>query len=182
MKGIVFNLLEEVTCQQLGEETWDTLLEDAEMDGAYTSLGSYPDEDLMRLVAAASARLSLSPDEVVRWFGVHALPLMAKRYGQFFEGHRSTRQFLLTLNGVIHPEVLKLYPGADTPEFDYDLSSEDRLVMEYKSRRRMCAFAEGLITGAAAHYGEEVTIQRPKCVNRGDEQCLFHLSFKKLER
>lgn len=182
MKGIVFNLLEEVICRQFGEDTWEALLEAAEIDGAYTSLGSYPDEDLMRLVTAASTKLAISAEEVVRWFGIHALPLMAERYGKFFHGHTSTRSFLLTLNGVIHPEVLKLYPGADTPEFAYNVSSEDYLVMEYKSQRRMCAFAEGLIIGAAAYYGEEVLLTRPKCINRGDEQCLFHLSFKKLEQ
>ncbi len=56
MKGIIFNLVEEVVRNRYGEDTWDELLDAAGLDGAYTSLGSYPDEELLRLVAAAAHR------------------------------------------------------------------------------------------------------------------------------
>lgn len=181
MKGIVFNLLAEVVQRKLGEETWDMLLDTAQLEGAYTSLGSYSDEELMKLVAVASEALKMSPTAIVHWFGLHALPLMAEKYPQFFQGHLTTRSFLLTLNDIIHPEVLKLYPGAETPEFSYDLTSEEVLVMEYQSRRKMCAFAEGLIEGAAAFYGETVAFEQPHCMHRGDDKCVFNLSFKPQE-
>ena len=177
MKGIVFNLLEEAVSRDYGEDVWDALLEAAEVDGAYTSLGSYPDENLMRLVGAASSALDMPAHDVVRWFGLNAMPLLASRYPQFFEPHESARSFVLTLNSIIHPEVRKLYPGADVPVFDYDTSSEDVLVMGYASRRRMCAFAEGLIDGAAAHYGERAVIQQPRCMTRGDDRCVLEISF-----
>ena len=178
MKGIVFNLLEEVVSREHGEDTWDRLLEAAGLDGAYTSLGSYPDEDLFALVAAASEALDVSPDGVVRWFGGGALPLLARSYPQFFEGHTSARELVLTLNDIIHPEVRKLYPGADVPVFDYDVSSDDVLAMGYSSPRKLCAFAEGLIEGAAAHYGETTEIEQPMCMNRGDAKCLLRISFR----
>ena len=179
MKGVVFNLLEEVVSHAHGEDAWDALLDGAKLDGAYTSLGSYPDEDLVKLVMAASSALDLSADEVVRWFGRSALPLLASRYPEFFEPHESTRSFVLTLNNVIHPEVRKLYPGADVPVFDYDTSSDDVLVMGYASPRKMCAFAEGLIEGAASHYGEQALIEQPRCMARGDEKCVLEISFRK---
>jgi hypothetical protein len=177
MKGIVFNLLEEAVSRDYGENVWDALLEAAGVEGAYTSLGSYPDKDLMKLVVAASSALDLPPDEIVRWFGRNALPLMADSYPHFFEPHESARSFVLTLNSIIHPEVQKLYPGADVPVFDYDTSSEDVLVMGYASARQMCAFAEGLIEGAATHYGERAVIEQPRCMTRGDEKCVLEISF-----
>jgi hypothetical protein len=177
MKGIVFNLLEEAVSRDYGEGVWDELLEAAGVEGAYTSLGSYPDENLMGLVGAASSALDMPAQDVVRWFGLNAMPLLASRYPQFFEPHESARSFVLTLNSIIHPEVRKLYPGADVPVFDYDTSSEDVLVMGYASRRRMCAFAEGLIEGAAAHYGERAVIQQPRCMTRGDDRCVLEISF-----
>jgi Haem-NO-binding len=179
MKGIVFNLLEEIVSRDYSEDDWDALLGAAGLDGAYTSLGSYSDEDLMKLVAAASSALGMSRDEIIRWFGRNALPLLANRYPQFFEPHRSTRSFILTLNNMIHPEVRKLYPGADVPVFDFDSSSQEMLVMGYASPRKMCAFAEGLIAGAASHYGEEAQIEQPKCMVRGDEKCVLEISFRK---
>jgi hypothetical protein len=179
MKGIVFNLLEEIVSRDYGEDVWDALLEAAGLEGAYTSLGSYSDDDLMRLVGAGSSALNTPPDEIVRWFGRSALPLFADRYPQFFEPHASTRSFILTLNQVIHPEVRKLYPGADVPVFDFDTSSDEVLAMGYSSPRKMCAFAEGLIEGAASHYGEEAQIKQPKCMVRGDKKCVLEISFSR---
>jgi hypothetical protein len=180
MKGIVFNLLQSVVEERYGEDTWDGLLERAGLDGAYTSLGNYSDADLGKLVAGAAEALGSPPETVVRWFGVKALPLLAKAYPRFFDSHESTRSFLLTLNDVIHPEVRKLYPGADVPTFGFDTSSDAVLVMEYRSARRLCALAAGFIEGAAAHYGEQVSIEQPCCMNRGDEACVFELSFSRV--
>jgi hypothetical protein len=177
MKGIIFNLLEEVVTRQYGEATWDQLLDDARIDGAYTSLGNYPDEQLFKLIGTASAALNLPTIAIIRWFGKEAIPLLADKYPVFFSKHTATRPFLLTLNGIIHPEVRKLYSGADTPEFEFDTSSPDSLVMTYRSKRKLCALAEGFIEGAAAHFGETVAIQHPLCQHHGDSSCRMELAF-----
>lgn len=177
MKGIVFNLLEQVVSSEYGEDTWDRLLTRAGLEGAYTSLGGYPDEELYKLVGAASAALNIPPDDVVRWFARGALPLMAAKYPEFFAAHRSTRPFLLTLNDVIHPEVRKQFPGADVPVFSYDTTSAEMLIMHYNSHRRLCSFALGLIEGSARYYAEELAFTHPTCLKRGDGRCTFHLSF-----
>ncbi len=176
MKGIVFNLLEQLVARDFGEGTWDALLDASGLDGAYTSLGNYPDEDLFKLVGAAAQRLDMPPDDVVSWLGRNALPLFALRYPQLFAPHNSTRSFVLTLNDIIHPEVRKLYPGADVPEFDFD-SRDEVLVMGYRSPRKMCSFAEGLLLGAGDHYGERLTIEQPLCMKRGDDHCVLEIAF-----
>lgn len=177
MKGIVFNLLERVVSSEYGEDAWDQLLEQAGVEGAYTSLGGYPDEEFYRLIGAASRMLNPCPEDPARWFACGAMPLMAAKYPEFFLPHRSTRPFLLTLNDVIHPEVRKIYPGADVPVFDYDTSSTETLVMHYSSHRKLCSLALGFIEGATAHYREVLTFSHPACMKRGDPQCTFRLSF-----
>ena len=176
MKGVVFNLLEQLVVRDHGEETWDALLDRAGLEGAYTSLGSYPDEDLAKLVSAAADALATPADDIVSWFGRNALPLFAERYPQLFAPHDSTRSFVLTLNDIIHPEVRKLYPGADVPEFDFDARG-DLLVMGYRSPRRLCSFAEGLLLGSADHFGERLTIEQPSCMKRGDDRCVLEIAF-----
>ena len=177
MKGIVFNLLQEVVSRDYGEDAWDDLLDAAEVGGVYTSLGSYPDEDLSALVGAASATLELPPQDVIRWFGRNALPLLAESHPEFFTGHASARPFVLTLNDIIHPEVRKVYPGADVPVFDFDATSDDVLILGYDSHRKLCAFAEGMIEGAASHWGQTVTINQPQCMLRDDPKCVLEISF-----
>lgn len=171
MQGVVFNFLEEVVTAAHGEDAWDAIVDRSGTEGVYTSLGSYPDEELSRLVGAASELLDVPADDVVRWFGRNAMPLFAQRYEALFAAHDGTRSFVLALNDTIHPEVRKLYPAAQTPEFDFDASSPDRLVLEYRSPRRLCAFGEGPIYGCADHYGEAVTVDHPVCLKRGDDRC-----------
>ncbi|UVW27272.1 heme NO-binding domain-containing protein [Massilia sp. H6] len=178
MKGIVFNLLEEAVSIDFGEATWDRLLDDAGLDGAYTSLGSYDDAEVVRLVGVASTALQIAPQDVLRWFGRRAMPLLYQRYPSFFASHTSTRSFLLTLNSLIHPEVRKLYPGATPPVFDFDTSNGETLVIGYSSARRLCALAEGFMNGAAEHYREPMQISHPECMHDGAGKCVFHVSFK----
>ena len=129
MKGIVFNLLEDVVTRAHGAATWDALLDEANVGGAYTSLGSYPDEEAFKLVMAASRALGLKPEEVLRWFGREAMPVLAQKYPGFFTPHKTVRPFLLTLNSIIHPEVRKIYPGADVPVFDFEDAPDGALLM-----------------------------------------------------
>ena len=179
MKGIVFNLLEQAVTDKYGEDTWDSLIDAAGVDGSYTAVGSYPHEEIFAIVKAASDALGADADDLVRWFGRAALPQLAERYPVFFEGHDSTRAFLLTLNDVIHPEVRKLFPGAYAPSFEFDTSEAGVLSMSYRSHRNLCSFAEGLIDGAADRFGETAQIEQPSCSKRGDEDCILKIRFAK---
>ncbi len=132
MKGIILNLLEEAVRRQHGEAAWDAILDTAGVDGAYTSVGNYPDDEFRDLLAASSRILKQEPDQLMTWFGRQAIPPLAERYPLLF-AHLSTRPFLLSLNKVIHREVRKLYPGADVPHFDYLPSTDHRLLMRYAS-------------------------------------------------
>ena len=171
MKGIVFNLLEQVVVRHHGDAVWEALLELTGQDGIYTSLGSYPDAQIVALVGAASDMLSLPPQEVLRWFGREAMPLLAERYPVFFTPHTTTLPFLRSVNSIIHPEVRKLYAGAGCPHFHFSDLSDGGLSIGYTSSRRLCDLAHGFVEGAAAHYGEQADIRHVSCMNRGDDRC-----------
>jgi Haem-NO-binding len=177
MKGIIFNLLEEVVIRNYGEDAWDQLLTETALDGAYTSLGSYPDEQIRELVGAASKMLGLTSFEILRSFGQQAIPLLFDRYPKYFSAQPSTRPFVLSVNSIIHPEVRKVYPGADVPTFDFHDEVDGSLAMGYSSPRRLCALAQGFIEGAATHYGEAVIFEHRECMHKGDKRCLCVISF-----
>lgn len=177
MKGIVFNLLEEVVILHHGADTWDQILDQADVRGVYTSLGSYPDEDMHQLVSAAANLLDIPSNDVILWFGRNAMPLLAERYPHFFAAHDSTRPFLVDLNSIIHPEVRKVYSGAIVPVFDFHDADDGALLMGYHSERKLCALAQGFSEGAADHYGEVLVFKHLTCMHHGDDKCLFHISF-----
>ena len=177
MKGVVFNLLEQAVSDVHGAETWDQLLDAAEVGGAYTSLGNYDDAELEKLVGAACAALGISRADALRWFGRVAMPELALRYPVFFEPHRTGRTFVLGLNSVVHAEVRKLYVGAGCPRFDIREVGE-ALTMGYHSPRRMCALAHGFLEGLADHFGEEVQVEHRACREVGDAHCLLYTTWR----
>lgn len=176
MKGVIFNLLEEVVVNAHGDDAWDELLDQAGVDGIYTSLGSYGDDEMMRLVEAASVMLSMPADDVLRWVGRQAMPMMAVRWPSVFDVHGSVFPFLRNLNSVIHPEVRKLYAGANCPHFDHATLPDGTLLLGYRSPRRLCGLAHGFVEGAADHYREAVTLRHMECMHAGDEKCLIAVS------
>ncbi|HEX9697176.1 MAG TPA: heme NO-binding domain-containing protein [Actinomycetota bacterium] len=178
MKGVIFDLLEQVVSKGYGEQTWETMLDQTGLDGAYTAVGSYPDEQLGALVVAGATLAKVEPDALVRWFGKECVPLLVERYPEFFAPHTETKSFLLTLNEVIHPEVRKLFPGAYAPSFEFDAPSDDTLALTYSSHRKLCSFAEGLIEGAAEHFKESVRVTQSLCSKRGDDQCRLLVTFE----
>lgn len=173
MKGIIFNLLEDVVVDAYGETAWDGALEAAGLDGVYTSLGNYGDAELADLVSAVGSALSAPDDDVLRWFGQRAIPGMVKRWPGFFTPHLQTIPFLKTLNSVIHPEVRKLYAGAHCPHFGFTSPSEGSLLIGYRSPRKLCGLAHGFILGAAEHYGEALSVGHLECRDEGSERCLI---------
>lgn len=177
MKGIIFNVVEDAITAEHGEAVWDSLLEAAGLEGAFTALGNYPDEDLTALVEAGAEALDVPPAELTRTLGHAALLGLAERYPQFFATHTSSRSFLLTLNDVIHPEVRKLHADAQPPDFWFDEGENGRLVVHYRSRRMLCALAEGMIMGAAAHYGEVAQVHQDSCMLDGADHCVLHVMF-----
>lgn len=183
MKGIIFNLLEEVVTSHIGEEVWDRILEDAGAEGAYTSLGNYPDEEFVALIAALSRHSGKTDRDALKWFGELAMTFLARRYPEFFTPPRSMRAFLLSLNDVIHAEVRKLYPGAEVPVFEFETpagaAAHDTLIMHYRSKRRMCPLAEGFIAGASDHFQEQVAVSQSSCMLDGAPECVFVCRFQK---
>lgn len=174
MKGVLFNVVEEAVSQEWGEQTWDDLLLDCGLEGAYTALGNYPDTDLVALVRAASVRLETSVDDVLRTLGRLTFAPLWARYRSTSDAPASMREFLPLLDDVIHPEVLKLYPGASVPRFAIR-DEGDHLEMDYLSVRSMCMLAEGLVVGLAGHFGENVIVDQSRCKERGDDRCTLRI-------
>ncbi len=176
MKGIVFCLLNEMVEEQFGLEAWDDLLDAVGTDGVYVATETYDDAELLALVAAAEKATGIAAADLVRQFGAYMIPHFAKNYATFFENQTSLKAFLLSVDQVIHVEVRKLYPDAGLPTFDYEDEQDNELTMIYKSPRKLCALAEGLIAGSAAHFGEQYELRHDICMHKGDDHCALHMT------
>lgn len=176
MKGVIFNYLAEMTEEVFGLEAWDTILQKTGRSGIYVATDSYSTEELMDLVGAAHEISGIPVDDLVRKFGEYMFPRFQKENPQFFSDDMTLKSFLLTVDRIIHVEVLKLHPGANLPSFEYKDESDNELTMYYTSPRKLCYVAEGLIAGAAAHFKTEYTLDHPDCMHDGAKACKLHLT------
>ena len=63
-----------------------------------------------------------------------------------------------SLDNIIHPEVLKLYPDAELPNFNATKLNDHQLLLKYSSCRPFAHMAEGLTLGAAEHFDENLSV------------------------
>ena len=175
MKGVLFNVIEEVVESAMSPDEWDDVIEAAGVSGAYTSLGNYPDADLDAIVRAVGAAAGLSIDDTLRLAGRLGFERLAARAPSQLARCATWRDVLTTLDDIIHPEVLKAYPDAELPQFDV-VSAGDDITMRYTSARRMCALADGLIVGCGTWYGSVLTVRHETCVHRGDPTCTLRVA------
>ena len=101
MKGVVFQLLEDVAQREYGPEAWDQLL--ATAGGPSWSL-SHP--ALLTGSRAEAAPAELDALSALRRTGRRAIPLLANLYPQLFVNAQNTRSFVVILAGgvIIDPK------------------------------------------------------------------------------
>ncbi len=176
MKGVIFAFLADMVEDKFGLEAWDSILHETNLDGIYVSADTYDDEQLFRLVEAASAKTGIDADDLIRSFGKYSFGKFQQMHPDFCNPNFSLKQFLLTVDNVIHVEVKKLHPDAILPSFKYDEISDNELSMFYNSPRKLCILAEGLIAGAAEFYGTEYELKHDTCMHDGADHCHLHIT------
>ena len=170
MKGILFNVVEDVVTEAMSADAWDDVIDAAGVDGSYTSLASYPDTDLNAIVGAIAATADLSTEDTLRLAGRLGFKHLAGRNPHILDGIEGWKQLVGSLDDIIHPEVRKTYPDAEVPGFaTTDIDGGLRVI--YTSRRQLCALAEGLIVDGGEWYGSELHVEHERCVHEGATAC-----------
>lgn len=140
----------------------DAVLEAADLPhgGAYTSVGSYPAAEMGALVGALATLTRQPAPALLRRFGRHVLRRFATAFPPFFRDASDVFAFLEEVEATIHAEVQRLYPDAEVPAVATRRAAPGVMHLTYRSPRCMGDFAEGLIEGAAAHFGQPLHIER----------------------
>lgn len=178
MKGVIFNVLEELVIETAGMESWNAILAASGSDGIFTSGESYSDEELFAIVAEVCKALDMPAEKVIGIFGEYLFDQLDVRHPSFVAHANGLKDFLMSVDTVIHGEVLKLYTNPNLPRFEYQDRGDNELTMHYRSPRKLCILAEGLVRGAAKRFGQEITIEHPICMHNGADHCQLDVSIK----
>ncbi len=179
MKGIIFTELLEMVEQKMGDLMVETIIDEANLEsgGAYTSVGTYPAEEMEELVHQLSLQTKLSRNQLLEAFGEYLFGSLAKNYPHFFPEGLHFFEFLSGIHNYIHVEVRKLYPDAELPELRVQEKSAQKMELLYESSRKMSHLASGLLKGCKAYFEVEADITTTILKEDGSK-VLFSISLK----
>ena len=175
MKGVIFTEFLEMLEGMMSQKDIEKIIEETDLPsgGAYTAVGSYDHGEMINLVVTLHKKTNIPLEDLQKAFGTYLFKKLAQRYPDFIQDDDTVFSFLEKLDGVIHKEVLKLYPDAEVPDFDHKYINDNTLELHYTSPRPFADVAEGLLLGCIAYFDEKITLRKNK--NATAHDCIFSL-------
>lgn len=160
MKGIVFTELVRFMEKVQSAEFADLVITGAALpnEGAFTSIGNYPSEYALAMVAKASEHSGIEAAELCRLFGKYLYRRFTILYPYIMESYKSAEALLTHVGSHIHAEVCVLYPDAKPPQVTAEVENGVTTV-RYQSHRPMAAIAHGLVEGCMEHYNDNRALE-----------------------
>jgi hypothetical protein len=176
MKGIVFTTFYAHCEDRYGLDMLEDVIEDANLpnQGAYTSVGTYPFQDMVALMTALVRRTGQPLPTLLEEFGRACFA----KWVTYLPAHFENKSLFDILEGVDHfheNEVRKLYPDAELPSFKVESRDERTLVLRYLSCKPLADLAAGVIRGAADHLGETIVVKHRPIANGTEAYVRFEV-------
>lgn len=179
MQGIIFNALEEFVLENADMETWNKVIENSKVasEGVYTAGVRYDDGEIVSLASELCDQLGVPLEDGLKMFGEFLFGFLINKGPVEISNYENTQTLLKNLEDVVHKDVKCIHPDAYTPFFQYTPKTEDEGELVYHSKRKLCIVAEGLLSGAAKHYGQSISIDHTACMHHGADKCYWNIKF-----
>jgi len=146
----------EETC---GPTAWNDALTTATLGPrVYLPITSYPDDELVAIVAALATMTQQTVPQLLESFGEHIAPHLIAMYRHLLKPHWRTLDVLEHAERTAHRAVRVEQPGALPPYLEASRQSECVVTIRYNSARRLCHVAKGIIRGLSRSFGESVDL------------------------
>ncbi|MCU7811209.1 MAG: heme NO-binding domain-containing protein [Candidatus Thiodiazotropha sp. (ex Notomyrtea botanica)] len=76
----------------------------------------------------------------------------------------------------IHDVIHKHNPNRKPPRLSSQRESEDVLIVNYQSHRKLCPVVRGIIRGLGEMFSEYFDIDETQCMHHGMEKCIMHVT------
>ena len=137
---------------------------------------AYADDEVGLIVQGIAEATGRQPDEILQEFAEDLVPTLLDIYGFVIDSSWTFVDFLLRTESVIHKAVRLNAPSAKPPAIQARRIGSDTVAIAYRSERRLCAVAKGIIRGCATHYRTPVVIGEESCMLKGDPDCVLIVS------
>jgi len=170
--GVILSELQKYVEARHGSAAWPALLRDAGLGTKlFSPFQTYPDAEVMAIVAAASKTTGKPVGLILEDFGEFMAPDLLGLYRALIKPEWRTLDLLEHTEATIHRVVRARTPDAKPPELKVARIREHEVVINYASPRKLCAVAKGIVRGIAKHFGERISLIDTACMHRGAPQC-----------
>ena len=181
MNGIIPIELRKFVETGLGKQAWPEIVRLAEVPPrVYVPVVDYPDQEVMALLSALSARTGDSLPVILEAVGEFMVPDLISMVPMLIRPGWKTLDVIANTEDAIHEVLRQAGTNTNPPELKCRWSGPHEVVVTYMSSRKMCTLAKGIVKGIAKHYGEQATITEPSCMLRGDAACQLHIRVVKI--
>lgn len=142
----------------------------------------YDDDEWRRLVGATCEVLGITPEQAEAAYADFFFKDSLNRWPMWFKMSRNSREFLLR-QPAIHNSLAagvseEAQRAAIADKFRIE-TTDDGLVTHYRSANGHCGLYKKLARCIINHYGDEATVEEPRCARRGDDECEIHVRWSK---
>ena len=177
MQGIILDELEKYVGRELGDAGLSRMRGlTGRSESGYRFDASYPDEEVHLIVRGVAEATGKAPQLILEEFAEGMVPGLLAVYGFMINPRWSYLDFLINTESVIHKGVRLNSPSAKPPAIEAQRVGPESVAITYRSKRRLCAVARGILRGAATHYGVIVSLTEDQCMLRGDPECVITVS------
>jgi hypothetical protein len=177
VQGVIFDELEKYVVRELGQTGLSRIRDlTGRGDGGYQFDKAYPDDEIFVMLRGLVESTRRPPQELVEEFGEVLASGLFDVYGFLVDPRWSFLEFLLNTERVIHAGVKLNTPSARPPLIQVMRSGPESVKISYRSKRRLCPLARGIIKGTAAHYDVAIVLAEESCMLRGDSECVITVS------
>lgn len=177
MKGLVFTTFYAHCEARYGADLLDDVIDDANLpnDGAYTSVGTYPFEEMVALVSCLARRTGKPLPVILEEFGHSCFTKWVGYVPAHFED-KTLFDILANVDQFHQLEIRKLYPDAELPSFEVESRTDHVLTLRYRSCKPLADLAVGVIRGAADYLGEKISVGHRQVSEDGGSHVRFEIS------
>lgn len=179
MQGIIFAELKKLVDTRFGGDTWKKLQNESGIgERIYLAMAEYPDSEALALVSAASKATGRPVPALLEEFGEFIVPDLVTMYQAIIRPEWKLLDFIMHTEESIHRIVRAKNPGAKPPELKCSRPHPNEVVIVYRSARKMCGVAKGILRGFSKHYGEEILLAETSCMLKGNPSCQISVKIK----
>lgn len=169
MKGVLFTELIEMMEDLMGLEFTNKVIEEAKLEnkGAYTSIGYYQHQDMLKLLDSLGKYIENPRNVVLKSYGEYFFQRTSANYPNKIEQYKNTFSLLKQAPQILDQEIRKLEPKASIPEIKTEYLSQESMKILYHSEEKMSYLLEGLITGCIGYFQESISLKRENLDQEG---------------